>query len=444
MAEETAEKRTFFDVIMGFVYKISGPLTAFGQIPFVKAVVNGMAGSIGITMIGSLALVLFLLCSDGGLTETALIPFLKPYAGQIVLIQSLSMGIMAPYIAVAMGGEYADIKGFSKTTGAVGTLFAFILLNFNQVFATAEGVSALPINNWGSGGIITAMVSAAIAINIISFCYKRNIKITLPDSVPPAIGDSFSAVIPYAIVALVCWTIRTLLDFDIATWITTILMPILGQADNVGMFTLQQFLSALLWSAGLHGDNITGAVTSSFLAAWDLQNVEALLAGTAVRDLPHVWTSNLCRLSQWVSTCWPLLILMLKDSKKLPQFRALFTVALPPAIFCIIEPVMFGLPIMLNPYLIIPFILTHTVCAALTYLATAAGIVGKLCVQLPWATPSPILGFVGGGGSIGGLLWPFLMCAVGLVIFYPFWQAFVADELKKQEARKAELAAERE
>ena len=438
MAEATAEKQSFVDKLMPFIYTIAGPLTKFGQIPFIKAVTNGMAGTIGITMIGSLALVVFLLCSGGSLTETPLIPFMAPYAGQIVLIQSLSLGILAPYLAIALGSEYADAKGFSRTTGAVGTFFAFILLNYNQVAATAEGVNALPINNWGAGGIITAMVAGAIAINVIDFCYKRNIKITLPDSVPPAIGNSFSAVIPYAILGLICWGIRTLLNFDIATWITTILMPVLGAADNVFMYTLQQFLSALLWSAGLHGDNITGAVTSTFLTAWDLENVEALLAGTAVRDLPHVWTSNLCRLGQWVSTCWPLLILMWKDSDKLPQLKPLCAVAFPPAIFCIIEPIMFGLPIMLNPYLIIPFILSHTLAAILTYAATAAGFVGKLCVSLPWATPSPILGFVGGGGSIGGLVWPFIMCAMGLVIFLPFWRAYVESEVKKlNEAEEA-------
>lgn len=436
----TENKSSFVDKIMGFVDKIAGPLTKFGQIPFIRAVVNGMAGSIGITMIGSIALIIFLLCSDGGLTANALIPFMKPYAGKIVLIQSLSMGIMAVYIVVAMGSEYAEIKGFSKTTGAVGALFAFILLNYNAVGQLAEGGNALAIGNWGAGGIITAMVASAISINVISFCYKRNIKITLPDSVPPAIADSFSSVIPYAIVAFICWGIRTLLNFDIATWITTILLPVLGAADNVGMFTFQQFLSALLWSAGLHGDNITGAVTSTFLTTFTLENQEAFLAGTPVRELPHVWTTNLSRLSQWVSTCWPLLILMYKDSKKVPQFKPLANLSLPPAIFCIIEPIMFGLPIMLNPFLIIPFILTHTIAAALTYGATAIGFVGKMYISLPWATPSPLLGLLGSGFSIGGFIWPFLMCAMGLVIFWPFWNAFVADEMKK--IAEAEAAAE--
>lgn len=442
MAEEVMAKKTPMDSIMGFVYKISEPLTKFGQIPFIRAVTAGMAGSIGVTLIGSIALVFFLLVADGQLTEHALLPFLSPYAGQILLIQQLSMGIMALYIAVALGAEYADIKGFSKTTGAVGALFAFILLNFNGVSVTDEGVAALTINNWGSGGIITSMIAGAVAINIIDICYKRNIKISLPDSVPPAIGDSFSAVIPYAIIALICWTVRTILDFDIATWVTTILMPVLGQADNALTYTFQQFLCALLWSAGLHGDAITGAVTNTFLPAWDLENVEALIAGVANADLPHIWTNGIGRLSMWVSSAWPLLILMWKDRKKVPQFRALSSVAFGPALFSIVEPIMFGLPIMLNSFLIIPFILSHTIGALLTYMATAVGLIGKMCVSLPWATPAPVMGLVGTGGSIVGLLWPFIMCAMGLLIFYPFWNAFVADEVKKQEAREAELEAE--
>lgn len=444
----STEKKSFMDSMMGFVDKIAGPLTAFGNIPFVRAVVAGMAGSIGVTMIGSIALIVYLLCSDGGLTANALIPFMKPLAPKIVLIQSLSMGIMGIYIVVAMGAEYAGIKGFSKTTGAVGALFAFFLLNYNEMgtmlntaattLEEAGAGSGLSTAYWGAGGIITAMVATAISINIIDFCYKRNIKITLPDSVPPAISDSFSAIIPYFFVALICWGIRTLLNFNIAEWITTILLPVLGAADNVFMYTFQQFLSALLWSAGLHGDNITGAVTSGFLTTWTLENQEAALAGTAVKDLPHVWTSNLCRLGQWVSTCWPLLILMWKDSKKVPQFKPLATISLPPAIFCIIEPIMFGLPIMLNPFLIIPFIVAHTLAAVLTYLATAVGFIGKMYISLPWATPSPILGLLGSGFSIGGFVWPFIMCAMGLVIFWPFWNAFVKDEQRKMAEAEAQ------
>lgn len=212
------ENMSFMDKLMAKVDVIAGPMTKFGQIPFVRAIVNGMVSAVGVTMIGSIFLIIYLLGSDGGLTETALLPFLRPYADDLALVNNLSMGIMAIYMVIAMGSEYAEIKGFNKTTGAVGAFFAFILLNYNAVGKLfVEGVtdanqlvSALPTNYWGGAGVITAIVAAAIAINIIDVCYKHNIRIKLPDSVPPAIADSFSAIIPYLFTTLICWGLRTL------------------------------------------------------------------------------------------------------------------------------------------------------------------------------------------------------------------------------------------
>ena len=126
------ENMSFMDKLMAKVDVIAGPMTKFGQIPFVRAIVNGMVSAVGVTMIGSIFLIIYLLGSDGGLTETALLPFLRPYADDLALVNNLSMGIMAIYMVIAMGSEYAEIKGFNKTTGAVGAFFAFILLNYNR------------------------------------------------------------------------------------------------------------------------------------------------------------------------------------------------------------------------------------------------------------------------------------------------------------------------
>ncbi|MCD8027744.1 MAG: PTS transporter subunit EIIC [Erysipelotrichaceae bacterium] len=209
MSQEN-ENKSFMDKLMDVVDKIAGPMARFGQIPFVQAIVNGMVHAVGVTMVGSIFLILYLLSADGGgLTETALLPFLRPWANDFALVNSLSMSIMAVYIVISIGSEYAELKGFNKTTGAVGAFFAFILLNYNSVgnlvVTAADGTlsagnSAFDISYWGSAGIITAMVAGAIAINVIDLCYKYNIKITLPKSVPPAIADSFSAIIPYFII----------------------------------------------------------------------------------------------------------------------------------------------------------------------------------------------------------------------------------------------------
>ena len=428
----STEKQSFMDKVLEKVDVIAGPMTRFGQIPFVRAIVNGMVAALPVTMVGSIFLVVYLFCSDGGLTQHALIPFLKPWAADLALVNSLSMGIMAIYIMIAFGAEYAEIKGFNKTTGAVGAFFAFMLLNYNAVGQLAKtGASAFESTYWGGAGLITAMIAGAIAINIIDFCYKKNIVIKLPDSVPPAISDSFSAIIPYFFITLVCWGIRTLAGINIPSAVGEILMPLIGNADNVFVYSFQQFMSALLWICGLHGDNITGAFTNVFLNQWLAENNAAYMAHTAVKDLPYVWTPNLCRLSQWVSSCWPILVYMFMSSKKLPHLKPLGLICLPPAVFCIIEPIMFGLPVVMNGFLLIPFILTHTLTGALTYWLTKIGFVGKMYMSLPWATPSPILGYLSAGGSIGGFIVVFINFAIGMVIFYPFWKAYEKAEVAK-------------
>lgn len=148
----STEKKSLMDSIMEKVDVIAGPMTKFGQIPFVSAIVNGMVAALPVTMVGSIFLVIFLLCSDGGLTETALIPFMKPWAGDLALVNSLSMGIMAVYIIIAFGAEYAEIKGFSKTTGAVGAFFAFMLLNYNAVAPLATTLADGTVQLTGESG----------------------------------------------------------------------------------------------------------------------------------------------------------------------------------------------------------------------------------------------------------------------------------------------------
>ena len=396
----STEKKSMMDKILEKVDVIAGPMTKFGQIPFVRGIVNGMVAALPVTMVGSLFLVVYLFCSDGGLTTKALIPFLKPWAGDLALVNSLSMGIMAIYIIIAFGAEYAEIKGINKTTGAVGAFFAFMLLNYNsvgQLVVTAKdgtlsaGASAFESTYWGGAGLITAMIAGAIAINIIDICYKKHIVIKLPDSVPPAISDSFSAIIPYFFITLICWGFRTLAGLNIPELVGQMLLPVLGAADNNTAF----------------------------------------MAGTAVKDLPYVWTPNLCRLSQWVSSCWPILVYMFMSSKKLPHLKPLATICLPPAVFCIIEPIMFGLPVVMNGFLLVPFILTHTLTAALTYWLTSIGFVGKMYMNLPWATPSPVLGYLAAGGSIGGIVIVFINFAIGMVIFYPFWKSYEKAEVAK-------------
>lgn len=180
----------------------------------------------------------------------------------------------------------------------------------------------------------------AISVNVIHLCYKYNIRIKLPSSVPPAISDSFSSIVPYLFVALICWSIRTIMGLDIPAVITNILLPVLSGADNIFVFCFAYFFASLCWVCGIHGDNIVGTVISPMLQTWMIENTEAYTAGLAA---PHIWIDQLNRLFQYVSTCWPILIYMYMSSKKLPQLKPLAVLSTPSMIFCIVEPLMYSL-----------------------------------------------------------------------------------------------------
>lgn len=128
--------------------------------------------------------------------------------------------------------------------------------------------------------------------------------------------------------------------------------------------------------------------------------------------------------------------------QKASSLKTLAAISAPSEIFCIVEPIMFGLPVVLNPYLFIPFILSHTITAPLTYFLTDIGFVGKQYISLPWATPSPILGYLAAGGSIGGFIVVFINFAIGMIIFFPFWKAYEKAEVAKYEEQAAQVETE--
>lgn len=213
-----------------------------------------------------------------------------------------------------------------------------------------------------------------------------------------------------------------------------IIVRIDQQIKAPNKYGIAYFFASLCWVCGIHGDNIVGTVISPMLQTWMIENTEAYTAGLAA---PHIWIDQLNRLFQYVSTCWPILIYMYMSSKKLPQLKPLAVLSTPSMIFCIVEPLMFGLPIVLNPFLAIPFVLIHTITAAVSYLLTSIGFVGRFVISIPWATPSPILAYLATAGSIGAVLLVFINFAIGMVIMYPFWKAYEKNEIKKLEEQKA-------
>ncbi len=440
-----SEKKSFFENVEAFTMKIAEPMFKLASIPWVQALQEGMVGIMPIVIIGSIGLVLSVLAlpwiAVGG-EPTVLLPFLTPYAGDFLVFFGLTMNFLGLYAAVTIAMAYATKLEIGAKPAAILGLVSFLLITINTTSLSGEvadaagnmipfSIGGIPVSSFSASGLFTAILVGLLSVRLYKLVVDSGVVIKMPDGVPPMIADSFTALIPYTVVFTVAWLIRTVLGFDLASWLTTLLAPLMSAGDNIWFYTFQQFLRKLFWTAGIHGDNMLGAITGPFTTMTIAANAEAVSAGQA---LPYIWTQPFERMHDWTATVWPLFIFMF--TSKIPGKKALAATALPAGIFTIIEPVMFGLPLALNPILFIPFLLAEVVSSIFTYAVVQLGLVARMFAALPWATPPFLLG----PASSGDWKWIIVVAcnvAIGYFIYLPFWRVYEKNELAKIEAEKA-------
>ena len=124
---------------------------------------------------------------------------------------------------------------------------------------------------------------------------------------------------------------------------------------------------------------------------------------------------------------------------KRKEYKTVAKLSTPMAIFNINEPVIFGIPLVLNPIYIIPFLLAPTVCAIIAYTATVIGLVPPVYVVVPWVLPPGIYAFFATGGSIMAAIVSLFNVFVAFVIWTPF--VIIANRMAddKKNSEKSDL-----
>ena len=310
---------------------------------------------------------------------------------------------------------------------------------FEKTGDTINGI--IPLSRLGSQGLFVAIIMSIFTIEIFNFIVKKNIIIKMPDSVPPAVSKSFAALIPGFFVIMIALIIRILFEVSpfgnihkVVEMVLTKPLTALG-GSFLGMTGLS-FITNLLWSAGIHGSNlVTGGIAKPVLDTLMDQNRIALSAG---KPLPNIVTTQFFDIFHNMGgsgTTFSLAIMLLFLSKS-KQLKEIGKLAIGPAFFNINEPILFGLPIVMNPILIIPFILAPLVTVMVTYLAMYSGLVAKVTgVALPWTTPPFISGFLATNHWTGTAI-QVVNFFITAAIYYPFFKIW--DDKKLQEESEME------
>ena len=433
---------------------LMGPMGKVSTWRPVRAIVAAGMASIPFTIVGSAFLVLSVI------PQAFNIQFIVDLWGNsfdkiqalYLLAYKCTMGILSLYFAVVIGYEYTKIYveeeglNLNPLNGGLLAVFAYFLtipeLTYSKGMISAV-TGKTTIGGWTIGGdsltrlstsgMFTAILISILAVQLYRLCVKKNWVIKMPEAVPEGVARSFTALIPGFVIAFVVLLINgifILFGTDIYK-VIAIPFAFVSHITNtwLGIVVIYLLVHAL-WIVGIHGANIVMGLVNPILLANMAQNVDGKFIAYAGE-----FTNSYVTIGGSGATL--LLCFYIAFRAKSDQLRMLGKAAMGPAIFNINEPLIFGLPIVYNPILTVPFILAPIVSASIGYWSVQLGLAGKAIAQTPWPTPIGIGAYVGSGGNIGAFVVALICALAAFVIWYPFIKMY-DTKLYKEEINSAE------
>lgn len=349
-----------------------------------------------------------------------------------------TFGIIGVGMAFTVAYQLAKADQGDSMAAGLLSLAAFILVT------PVEPNARTPFQSFGASGLVVAIIVALISTEGLRLLTKHELPVKLPANVPPNVARAFAAIVPGLIIILL-WlaVVGGLKQFgatDVHALVTaTIAKPLALLVKTLPGIIIVIGLQCFFWLFGMHGAQVTGPVIEPLLLANSDANRLAHQAGEA---LPNIITYEF--VYNFVFTggagCLFALALLLYFRSHSQQNRDLGRLSMAPLSFQVAEPVLFGLPIILNAKMAIPFVLAPVTTALITYFGMAWGWVAKpIGIVLPWATPPVLAGYLATGGRISGAVISLITIAVNVLIYYPF---FKADDNQKLQAEQAAAESE--
>ncbi|MGX7058758.1 PTS sugar transporter subunit IIC [Vagococcus humatus] len=349
---------------------------------------------------------------------------------------------------------------FSYSTNIKGAIPKELVESINQGTAdtgwsaTSHGITAggwgwLNLNHLNGNAYFTVMILGAISVIIFSKLMLADFTIKMPDSVPPAVSKAFSAILPATIslyvIAIINFIVSKVSNGQLLIDLIQkyIAEPFLGLSQGFGALVIIQLAIQVFWFFGIHGMNVLAPVLEGIWGQAQLVNIDVFQKGyngktgtAAVLDAVKDGKAYL-----WVRGSFDaytmfggsggtiVLILAILIFSKRADYLAVAKLSVGPGLFNINEPVMFGLPIVLNPIMFIPFILAPIVTTAIGYFATVLGLVAPVSQQVTWVVPPMLLSFLATGADWRAPI----VTLVCMVVAFLIWAPFVLSANKMEE-----------
>jgi PTS system cellobiose-specific IIC component len=391
-------------------------LTLLSDNTYLSAIRAGMVSVVPLTIIGGMFMVFSFLPIKGWEQRV------EKYLPLLQIPVTATFGLLGVFVALAIGYDLGKrLKQEAIISASMSALlFLLIQLQLKDQTLTMDGL--------GSKGLFSAILVSIITVRVQKFFNDKRLVIQLPSSVPSVVYESFLSLTPMFFLVLLFWFIRFGLGLDINEELKVAFAPLVSALNTLPGILTYAFLVTLLWSMGINGDNTLDAIVAPIFLQFLAENVDATTKGL---PLPYITANGF--FTTFVNVggtgATVALALVLLNSKE-PGFRRVSRISLPTQIFQINEPIFFGLPIVMNPVFMVPYILNALILTASSYLLMEWNVIHRPFVNVPWTTP-PIIGhYLMSGGDWKAAVWGVISILIAMAVYYPFAKFAERQRLK--------------
>ena len=418
-------KQELFDRFIEFMGR-------FAEIRAVAALRDGFIMTTPFTICGSVFLLLANLPIPGYAEFMAGL-FGPNWTDPLNAVSGATFSVLALIAVLAITYKYVEGEGCDAIMASILSLSTFLILLPPSVAAEGGAVvdNIIPKAWAGSNGVITAILVSFVVSWVFCYCEKNHIGIKMPPAVPGGVAKAFEALTPGMILFTLGAAIYGLCHFIGTTTFPELIFalvqtPLQGLSDTLIGGSIIAALQSILFWAGIHGPNVVGGVVNPILIANSLDNQAILNAGMSLVGNPDAKIITIQVTDVFIKSggCGITMGLLIASwlSAKSSQMKSITKLATVPGIFNINEPVIFGLPIVFNPFLLIPFVLVPLLAIVITYISIAIGFMSPFsAVQIPWTTPPIIAGLLLNGWQ--GAVVQIIVIAMSTAVYFPFVRA---------------------
>jgi PTS system cellobiose-specific IIC component len=421
----------------------------FSELKVIVALRDGFIMTTPFTICGSVFLLLANLPIPG-YTEFMASVFGPHWMVPLNVVSGATFNVLALIVVLTITYRYCEAERCDAIMASVLALSLFlIVLPPNVTVKSGEIVGNVIPKAWaGSNGVITAIFISFFVSYVFCYCEKKHLGFKMPDSVPGGVAKAFEALVPGMIIFTFGSLLYGVCHFLGATTFPELIFklvqtPLQGLSDTlIGGMVIAAVQSILFW-AGIHGPNVVAGIVNPLLLANSLDNQQILDSGMQLLGNPQakIFTCQVNDIFTKSGGCGITFGILIASwiSSKSQQMKSIMKLASVPGFFNINEPIIFGLPIVFNPYLLVPFILVPVLANVITYIAIVIGFMSPFsAVQVPWTTPPILAGLLLDGWQ--GAVVQIIILIMATAVYLPFVKA---QDRKLCQEEKVDLEQEK-